>query len=153
MLAPHPGLAPGRLGQPPDWDELLAGYRAAVDLPASAFWPDLAAAYPDALIILSVRDSAGQWWDSFSQTIASPEGPPDLPPGILQAGFADMITDLLASRLGITDMTDKTAMISAYERHNHTVRATAPPGRLLDWRPGDGWRPNATWSSPRTWRG
>jgi len=130
-------------GQLPDWDGLLGGYRAAVDLPASAFWPELAAASPDALIILSMRDSAQQWWDSFSQTIANPEGPPALPPGIPMAQFTDMITDVLAARLGITDMTGKTAMITAYHRHNDTVRATAPPGRLLEWRPADGWEPIA----------
>jgi Sulfotransferase domain len=145
-LFAHPAHIPAwhqaACGQPPDWDELLRGYRAAVDLPASAFWPDLAAANPDALIILSVRDSAQQWWDSFSQTIASPEGPPALPPGIPQARFADMIAGVLA-RLGITDVTGKAAMISAYERHNHTVRATAPAGRLLQWRPADGWEPIA----------
>ena len=60
-----------------------------------------------------------------------------------RAGFTDMIVDVLAGRLGITDVTDKTAMISAFERHNNTVRATAPPGRLLEWRPVDGWEPIA----------
>ncbi|MBV9206811.1 MAG: sulfotransferase family protein [Actinobacteria bacterium] len=147
-LFAHPGHIPvwhqAARGQFPDWHELLRGYRAAVDLPASAFWPELAAAYPDALIILSVRDNAWQWWDSFSQTVASPDGPPALPPGIPQGRFADMITDVLARRLGVTDMTGKTGMIAAYQRHNNTVRATAPPGRLLQWRPADGWEPIAS---------
>lgn len=130
------------LGQMPDWGELLGGYRAAVDLPASAFWPELAAASPGALIILSVRDSAGQWWDSFSQTIASAD-PRALPPGVPKDQFANMINGVLAARLGTADVTGETAMISAYERHNATVRATAPPGRLLEWRPADGWPPIA----------
>jgi hypothetical protein len=59
------------------------------------------------------------------------------------AQFTDMITDVVASRLGVTDITDKAAMVSAYQRHNDTVRATAPPGRLLEWRPADGWPPIA----------
>ncbi len=127
-------------GQHPDWDELLHGYQAAVDLPASAFWQELATASPDALIILSVRDSAEQWWHSASQTVfnpALPSPPPDTP----MAGFLDMITEVLRSRLGMTNVTDKDAMISAYERHNDAVRALAPPGRLLEWRPSDGWVP------------
>jgi len=146
-LFAHPAHIPAwhqaARGQLPDWDELLGGYRAAVDLPASAFWPELAAASPDALIILSVRDSARQWWDSFSQTVASPEGPPAFPPGVPRAEFVDMITDVLASRLGVTDVTGQDAMISAYEQHNAAVRAAASPGRLLEWRPGDGWPPIA----------
>ena len=40
-------------------------------------------------------------------------------------------------------MTGKDAMISAYEQHNAAVRAAAPPGPLLEWRPGDGWPPIA----------
>jgi Sulfotransferase domain len=54
-----------------------------------------------------------------------------------------MITDVLRSRLGMGDLTDKDAMISAYQRHNSTVRALAPAGRLLEWRPGNGWGPIA----------
>jgi hypothetical protein len=129
-------------GQYPAWDELLAGYRAAVDVPASAFWQQLAAASPDALIVLSVRDSAEQWWDSASQTVFSPSRPVPQP-GTPQAAFADMIMEVLRSRLGMDDLSDKAAIISAYERHNQAVRALAPPGQLLEWRPGDGWQPIA----------
>jgi Sulfotransferase domain len=127
--------------QAPTWPEFLDGYAAAVDLPAAAFWRELAAASPDALILLSVRDCAGQWWDSFSQTIGS-QPPPALPPHVLAAGFTDMITATLA-RIGMTNPASKDAMIAAYERHNQAVRDLAPPGRLLEWRPADGWAPLA----------
>ena len=40
----------------PDWSALLQGYRAAVDWPSSAFWPELSKAFPRALVVLSVRD-------------------------------------------------------------------------------------------------
>ncbi|MGH3273057.1 MAG: sulfotransferase family protein [Streptosporangiaceae bacterium] len=130
-------------GQLPSWDQLLDGYQAAVDLPAAAFWQELATASPDALIILSVRDSAGQWWDSASQTVFNPSRPAPAA-GTPQAGFADMITEVLRARLGMTDLSDKNAMIPAYERHNSAVRALAPPGRMLEWRPEDGWGPLAS---------
>ena len=42
-------------GNPPDWHAFFADYAAAVDWPASAFWPELADAFPDALILLSTR--------------------------------------------------------------------------------------------------
>ena len=129
-------------GEFPAWDRFLSGYRAAVDLPASAFWQELAGASPDALIVLSVRDSAGQWWDSASQTVFNPSLPTPAP-GTPMAGFLDMITEVLHARLGMSDLADKDAMISAYERHNDTVRALAPAGRLLEWRPADGWGPVA----------
>jgi len=59
------------------------------------------------------------------------------------AGFLNMINEVLRSRIGVHDLSDQDAMISAYERHNQAVRDLAPPGRLLEWRPGDGWQPIA----------
>src|SRR5262245_58265440 len=56
-------------GAAPDWSQLLAGYVAAVDWPASLFWRDLCSAYPDALVVLSVRDTAEVWWQSAEATI------------------------------------------------------------------------------------
>ncbi len=51
-------------GESPDWNELFDGYVAAVDWPASMFWRELSDAYPDAIVLLSVRDSAETWWHS-----------------------------------------------------------------------------------------
>src|SRR5207247_9478223 len=56
-------------GDMPDWDTLFAGYVATVDWPAASFWPELSAAYPDALVLLSVRESADEWWRSADHTI------------------------------------------------------------------------------------
>ena len=55
-------------GEPVDWRALFAGYRAGVDWPQGSFWPEIAQAFPDALVLLSVRD-ADSWWQSASETI------------------------------------------------------------------------------------
>src|SRR4051812_27773969 len=52
-------------GRPVDWSALLAGYRAVVDWPGVAFWRELAAANPDAFVLLSVRDPDA-WYRSAS---------------------------------------------------------------------------------------
>jgi Sulfotransferase domain len=109
-------------GNTPAW-EVFDGYDAAVDLPASAFWRELTAANPEALIILSVRDTPEQWWDSVSATILDPSRPPPAP-GTQMADYIAMATDLWEVRLGAGDMSDKKAMIAAYRRHN--VRSTCP---------------------------
>jgi len=122
-------------GQMPDWDELFAGYSAAVDWPAAAFWKEQSEAYPDALILLSTRDGAS-WWRSCDNTIfqvlrtADDKMPPE---------WTAMIKDLFAAFSGGT--LDEASAIAAYERHNADVRATAPADRLLEWHPGDGWTP------------
>ncbi|MBA3944008.1 MAG: sulfotransferase family protein [Herpetosiphonaceae bacterium] len=56
-------------GNMPDWERVFDGYVAAVDWPASLFWRELSAANPDALVLLSVRNSAEAWWHSADDTI------------------------------------------------------------------------------------
>jgi len=122
-------------GDMPDWDELFAGYGAAVDWPAAAFWKEQSEAYPDAVILLSTRDSAS-WWRSCSNTIFEVfRAADDTMPGEWTA----MVKDLFQKFAG--DALDEQSAVAAYERHNAHVRATAPPDRLLEWQPGDGWAP------------
>ncbi len=44
------------------WDELFDGYVGTVDYPGCSFWRELAAKYPSAKVILSVRD-ANKWFE------------------------------------------------------------------------------------------
>ena len=55
-------------GRPPEWRTFFEGYRATVDWPAAPFWSAISTAFPEALILLSVRD-ADAWWRSASSTI------------------------------------------------------------------------------------
>src|SRR3954470_22227270 len=57
------------LGEQVDWDKIMDGYVAVVDWPAAGCWRDLAAAHPDALVLLSTRADAQTWWKSASATI------------------------------------------------------------------------------------
>jgi hypothetical protein len=123
-------------GNLPNWDELFAGYGAAVDWPAAAFWREHAEAFPDALILLSTRESES-WWRSCTNTIFEVfrRRPADVPDE-----WGAMITDLFTKTF-TDDPLDEGAAVAAYERHNENVRATAPPDRLLEWHTGDGWEP------------
>src|SRR5207237_3883303 len=56
-------------GTMPDWDELFADYVAVVDWPAASFWREISGANPDAIVLLSVRESAEAWWHSADDTI------------------------------------------------------------------------------------
>lgn len=124
------------LGKPVDWDKLFEGYVAAVDWPAGAYWKEISAAYPDALILLSTRDSE-KWWSSASETIF---------PAIQQVssedhrGWHDMIEAMMTNRF-TSNLSDKDACIAAYEKHNEEARKAASTHRFLEWHPGDGWEP------------
>jgi hypothetical protein len=129
-------------GEMPDWDEVFTDFVACVDWPAAAYWPEISAAYPDSLVLLSVRSSADEWYRSASDTIFK------LMPG---AGGHDepapaFIDDNMQTFMGMmqrftTDVQQGDAAMAAYEAHNQRVRDSVPAGRLLEWQPGDGWGP------------
>ncbi len=131
-----PVWAAAAKGEPVDYRRLLDGYVAAVDWPSAAFWPELAAAFPDAVIVLSSRDADG-WWRSASRTIfeAMRRGPGAHEP----PGWRAMITATLDRFT--PDFLDETAAKAAFERHNAEVRRRAPAQRLVEWTARDGWGP------------
>jgi Sulfotransferase domain len=51
-----------------DWEEIFGDHQSTVDWPGSFFYRELAAAYPDAKIVLSTRDGEG-WEKSMRDTI------------------------------------------------------------------------------------
>lgn len=124
-------------GKPPSWDRFFGGYIATVDWPAAPFWSEISGAFPDAIILLSVRDPDA-WWQSVSKTIFP----------ALATYFAPDAPDDGWTRMGRGMMTaftpgwrDEASAKAAYLAHNELVRTTAPRDRLLEWHPEDGWGP------------
>ena len=125
-------------GDPPDWAEFFADYTAAVDWPAVAFWSELSAAFPDAVVLLSVRDTDA-WWQSAQQTIFAVSRR-ELPADPLLRAHLQMIAAMFDRRF-TAGWDDEATAKAAYERHNEAVRASVEPGRLVEWHAGDGWGP------------
>ena len=124
-------------GDTPDWDQLLDGYVAAVDWPASIFWRELSEANPDALVLLSTRDTTEMWWRSVEEMIL---------PYARMAFAADWtegrgLLTLLERFTGTERWDDPTTLRAAYERHNAEVKKIVPRQRLLEWRAAEGWSP------------
>ena len=137
-----------------DWDVVFAGYRAAMDWPAAAYWRELAEHYPDAKIVLSIRDPQ-QWYDSVTRTIFKraleerrglpmhrrvirwlvARRVPDfaLYPRMARATVIDRIFD------GRID--DREHGVSVFERHIAEVKASIPGDRLLVFNVREGWGP------------
>ena len=131
----HFGLwtAAGR-GEKVDWHALFDGFVAAVDWPAAAFWEDISAAFPEAIILHSEREPEA-WWKSASETIFKERDAPRPP------AMVEMIESMFGSRFTPNPGKYKDAAIAAYKRNNARVHATAPKSRLVTWKPGDGWGP------------
>ena len=122
-------------GSPPDWDEFLADFDAAVDWPAGAAWRELSAAYPEAPVLLSERDPDA-WWRSASKTIFEAM---DQHKVTADPAWREM-TEAMFERF-TQDWRDEDAAKKAYLAHNAAVRAEVPADRLVEWHPGDGWEP------------
>jgi hypothetical protein len=134
------------------WDEVFDGYEATVDFPAAYHWRELADFYPDAKILLSIRDGES-WARSMADTINQIYFGDSFMRSVCQARYRidpawaswiDLNVDMcwkgprgaLANTFG-----ERLPMIEAMERWNAEVRDTIAPERLLVWQPQDGWEP------------
>jgi len=127
-------------GESEDWETLFDGYAASVDWPAAAFWPELASANPDAIVLLSTRSTPETWWASMERTIVEvlmTDIPAD---NQALAAHRAMVIDLFERRF-TADWREPSAAMAAYLLHNERVRSEVPANRLLEWQPGDGWEP------------
>lgn len=119
----------------PDWDKIFDGYRSTTDNPACVYWRELAAHYPAARIVLTVRD-ADAWVQSCSETINSPRMLASLEGSELMRMFKGTYLRQFGDRVG-----DAEWMASWYRKYNEEVIDTIPPERLLVFHPKDGWEP------------
>ena len=124
-------------GEMPDWNAFLAEYDAVVDWPACDFWQEMSDANPDAIVLLSVRESADAWWKSANATIFQALRRM-LEPSDEEHWQADFFSSRFATFL------DEDAAKAYYEAHNAKVRATARPDRLVEYLAGSGWEPLCT---------
>ncbi len=122
------------------WSELFEGYAAAVDWPTAAFWPRLMRVYPDAKILLTLRDADG-WFASARRTIfqSMEEG--------LASGQAElrerlaMAQEIIIDGTFDGDLADRDRAVAVYEANVARVRREVPPERLVLFDGNDGWAP------------
>ena len=117
----------------PDWETVFAGFTASVDYPGCTYWRELAAFYPAAKVLLTVRD-ADDWFDSTQATIFSPPMRARMAGSPMEGFFQKVVTRDFGDRID-----DRAFMTEAFERHNAAVRSAVPPERLLVYEVGEGW--------------
>lgn len=121
-------------GKPVDWEEVFAGYNSTVDWPSATFYKELAEAYPDAKVILTLRDPEA-WFASTQATIFARDFPPESDDPFLR------MVGKVVGRLFDHRMHDKETLLSVYHRHNETVQKVIPAERLLVYDLAQGWEP------------
>jgi hypothetical protein len=128
-------------GQPVVWDDVFAGYHSQVDWPGAHPWRELATAYPQSKVILSVRPEAS-WWTSFSATIGALFDAPDqvpLPPHLRT--ILDLAIEMVQVQTFGCPSTDREGVLAAYRRRTEEVCGAIPAERLLVFDVAEGWAP------------
>ncbi|RKS71821.1 hypothetical protein BZB76_4631 [Actinomadura pelletieri DSM 43383] len=141
-------------GAPADWDEIFAGFQSALDWPAASYWRELADHYPDAKVILTVRDGE-RWYDSVASTIfaraLAERRPPSLRRRLLRwlvarrspdfALYPRMARATIFDRVFDGRIADRDHVLTVFDRHITEVESTLPPDRLLIFDVSQGWSP------------
>ena len=145
---------PARRGEPVDWDLVLGGYEATVDWPACAFYEELMARYPEAKVLLSVRDP-DSWYESTRSTVypmtklvqgsTIPRVIFGLISLLVYGGFtgrrSSLADDIIWEGTFDGRFEDKDYAVEVFERHNEEVKRRVPPERLLVYEVKQGWGP------------
>lgn len=119
----------------PDWEQVFDGFQATTDYPGCSYWRELADFYPEAKVILTVRD-ADSWFDSVSETIFSQKMIGNLANSPLGAIMQGVIFDAFGDKVN-----DRAFMTDWFERRNQAVIDALPAERLLVYSPKQGWEP------------
>lgn len=124
-----------------DWDNLFTGYQATLDWPSTSFWRELADYYPQAKLLLTVRDPES-WYKSMVKTVL-----PVMERPLGEQGSATWLRRSTSIKLIRNDtfdgrgLIDQEATIQRFKQHNAEVQAAFGADRLLVWRVQDGWEP------------
>ncbi|MCX6046471.1 MAG: sulfotransferase family protein [Chloroflexi bacterium] len=129
-------------GRPVDWKTFFKDYQATVDYPGCNYYQALMAVYPDAKVILNVRDPE-KWYESAYQTIYAINKA--IPSWIWllnrqRAKFREIVGDQIWKRQ-FGDFENREASIEIFVKHNEAVKQYVPPDRLLVFDVKQGWAP------------
>jgi len=121
-----------------DLEEITKGYVACVDSPLCFMYKELMELYPDAKVLLNVRD-ADRWFSSWNGLMKMVE----------RVRFARFLNKRIKMFLEFLDvMRPKYNLVGSeadhlaqFERHNAEVRAHVPADRLLEFNVKEGWEP------------
>jgi hypothetical protein len=133
------------------WDEIFGDSQSTVDWPSAFHWRELIEVYPDAKVLLSVRDH-DSWGRSMANTINQVYFGDTLMHHLAQARYKidpdfaawiDLMIDMVWDGRGAMAGTEGNLeqMAEKAEEWNQSVIDEVPEERLLVWNAKEGWEP------------
>jgi len=128
-------------GKKSDWATIFEGYQSSVDQPTADFVPELLSAYPDALWILTERDSSEEWWQSVQESVLPTSelafrlAVYPIPGAREMSRVAKATFDKMRSSYGVP------LGPLVHEKHNALVKEIVPEKNLLVYNVKQGWEP------------
>ena len=130
---------------------MFAGHICTVDWLGGYFYRELTDAYPEAKVLLSVRDPES-WERSFRETIWTMSFGRSLMPLLAHARaevdprfrrYLELVDRMFWGPQGTfaDGRAEPAQLIEQMERHHERVKRAVPPERLLVWEVGEGWEP------------
>jgi hypothetical protein len=132
------------------WAEVFDGWGSTVDWPGGYFYRELMEVYPEAKVLLSVRDPR-KWEPSFRETIWAMSFGESLMPLLSRARaevdprwrrYLALVDRMFWGEQGTFAAGHASEqLIEQMVAHNEQVKRVVPPQRLLVWEVTDGWEP------------
>lgn len=137
-----------------DFETLFDGYQATVDYPGALVFKEILAHYPDAKVILTIRDT-NAWYDSVHKTLwqdmpRTPEQKAAVAERIKTdekfravAPVFETVGKTLWGEEGFMEgrFPDREFITQKFEKWTQHVKASVPADQLLIYRVRDGWEP------------
>jgi hypothetical protein len=144
----HPAEVPtwerAARGEAIDWKRFMRPWGSACDFPSALYYRELMEAFPDAKVILSIRDPSS-WYASMSETIVPmfQRFPnrivvPHMP--IIGSPFRSMAGTRIHAEI-IERFSERDHVIEMFEKHTAEVKRIVPAERLLVFEAKEGWAP------------
>lgn len=141
-------------GESINWEDIFQEYQATMDWPGCVFYETLMHAYPDARVLLTVRDPE-RWYESASNTIMQQIGGRRTVGMIFFSVLLSIIRLFSPSLRHLRLMQgaiiargtfggkflNKRHTITVFQQHIEAVKRQVPPEKLLVYEVKEGWEP------------
>jgi hypothetical protein len=125
-------------GERASWSEVFRGYQSTVDWPGCTFYKQLMEEYPDAKVLLSVRDPES-WYESVKSTIYQSIHRAVVNP--ITAARISMLKGIIWDGTFQDRFEEREYATSIFKRHNEEVKRYVPAEKLLVYEVKEGWAP------------